>query len=409
MGSNLHTLLVGLNYKIADLDLREKLHFENEYLNEALKILYDDKSVHECAILSTCNRVELYVGAYDKLQATKELIQFLSNFHGVPENTLKEHVYIKECGEAVQHLYNVSSSLDSLVVGENQILGQIKTAYETSLELGYTNTLTNKLFQSAISIGKKVRTETNIGLGSSSVGSASVDLIKNIFPKNFQFQALILGAGKISKLTINSLKSYTNVDIMIINRSSEKAIAIAKEINGAWAPWEERYQYITQSDVILVSTSSPEFVIKKDDLSSALKSASRHMTLFIDLSVPRNIQPSIQDIDNVVLYCIDDLQSIVGKSLKKREQEIQNCKEIIEESTQEFTQWFNSAALINDYKKWKSNIIEELSKALQLEDEGKVALLKSTLDKLTSKYIPLIKLISDKASAKKINSWFIKK
>ena len=314
----MNTVLLGLNYKTANLPLREKLHFPKEELAVALKKLNSLLAIEGTVILSTCNRVELYAETEDAHKAVEALKWFLSDYHRIEEQAIASCLYKKMGKETAEHLFKVASSLDSLVVGENQILGQVKAAYDHARDGGFTRAQLNRLFQAAISVGKKVRTETAIGEGAVSVGSAAVDLVKEIFPKGYGFQVLLLGAGKVSELTARNLKQYGQVDLVVINRNFERARALATKVHGIAIRYEDRYKYIVSSDVIIVSTRSTDFVVEAEQLKKTLfKSKMGKMYFFVDLSVPRNIDPLIQQIDNAVLYTLDDLQTIVKANVKK--------------------------------------------------------------------------------------------
>ena len=349
------TILVGLSYKSAEVGIREKLHFNSNTLKSALKQLSQQNDVEECAILSTCNRVELYASTSNISKGLKSLENFLTKYHTISKTEIKPHLYRLASIKAVTHLFRVAASLDSMVVGENQILKQVRIAYSEAYDNGFTKPILNRLFQMAISTGKKVRSQTNIGKGAVSVGSVAVDLVKEIFPPNYSFNVCLVGAGKISELTAKSLKQYGNIQLTMINRSFDKAVALAKQFNGGAVAWEERYAHIIAADVVLVSTSSQEFVVEYEEFKKELRAyKGSKMRFLIDLSVPRNIDPRIQSIDDTVIYAIDDLQKIVEQNINKRQFEIGDGEKLVNVGVDDFFSWY-----------YKRQIMDETDKLIQ--------------------------------------------
>ena len=309
-----HIILVGLNHKTADVRLREKLHFDKRVLGRALTELSRKKGIDECAILSTCNRVEVYAYSKELDSGFRRLENFLSTFHDVKPETFLNRVYRKSSEDAVEHLFSVASSLDSMVIGENQILGQVKEAYAMAKERRCTRLVFNRLFQNAISTGKKIRTDTDIGKGAVSIGSAAADLVKNIFPRGYAFSATLIGAGTIAELAARDLIRYGDVKLTVLNRTLQRSRSLAKKLGGEEKPYEERYAWTATSDVSIVSTQSPDYVLRRDELQEAFKNFRRRRASFlVDISVPRNIDPDIEKIDDVILYTIDDLKQIIEK------------------------------------------------------------------------------------------------
>ena len=353
----MYPILVGLSYKSAEMGIREKLHFDGTILPSALNHLFSKKGVEECAILSTCNRVELYACASDIRQGFDLLKSFLAQHHDINQNEIEPHLYKFSEQKAVRHLFRVAASLDSMVVGENQILGQVKRAYDDAHRQGCTKSILNRLFQKAISTGKKVRTETAIGKGSLSIASVAVDLVKDIFPLGYSFDVCLVGAGEISELVAKSLQQqYRNIRLTIVNRNFEKAVFLAKKFNGSANRISDIYSQVLLSDVSIISTSSQEFILKADLFAKYLRSVKgSKMRFLIDLSVPRNVDPLIQEIDDTVVYALDDLKKIIDDNLNRRLTEITDGEKLITNDVNDFFVWY--------YKRQIMLTIDELAKS----------------------------------------------
>ncbi|HLP05049.1 MAG TPA: glutamyl-tRNA reductase, partial [Paludibacter sp.] len=294
----MHLLVTGINFRTADVSIREKLHFAMDMIPEALNRLNQYKSLEGSVILSTCNRVEIYNSAQNVEDAGKTVIEFISQFHHIDPESLKPVIYQKNCQEAVIHLFKVTSSLDSMVLGEYQIQGQVRDAYFLSQNNNSTNGLLNKVFQTAIQIGKKVRSETKIGDGSVSVATLAVDVIKQIFEdKKDKLNILMLGAGKMSNLTSSYLQEqFGTCNITFANRSG--AAHIAEKLQAKTIEYSERFAAIIGNDVIIASTSAPNYIICRHEISMMEEHLKGKTRIFIDLSIPRNIDPEINKLEN---------------------------------------------------------------------------------------------------------------
>ncbi len=353
----MYAILVGLNYKSAAVSIREKLHFDNNMLSSALSHLFKRKGVEECAILSTCNRVELYACTNDITKGFDLLKSFLAEHHRVNEKEIEPYLYKLAEKKAVRHLFRVASSLDSMVLGENQILGQVKRAYDDAYKQGCTKSILNVLFQKAISTGKKVRSETAIGEGSLSIASVAVDLVKDIFPQDYTFNVCIIGAGEVSELVTKSLQQqYKNINLTIVNRNFKKAVSLAKKFNSSVSTLKDVYSQVLRADVSIVSTSSKEFIVRSDLFYEHLRQArSFKLRFLIDLSVPRNVDPQIQNIDDTVVYAIDDLKKIIDKNFNKRQIEIKDSEKLILNSVNDFFIWYYKRQIISKIDELTAN------------------------------------------------------
>lgn len=341
----MHLLIVGLNHKTAPVELREQLAFSEDRLPLALNTLRHMKSILECVILSTCNRMELYI-VCDQLHTGKYYAKsFLESWFRIPREEFVNHLYIKENEEACEHLLHVVCGLDSLVIGETQILGQVKQAYLTALKTGTTGTLFNKLFQQAVTFGKRVHSETEIGQNAVSVSYAAVELGKKMFDSLKGKTVLLIGAGKMSELTAKHFCSSGVTKVLVVNRTLERAKEMAKKFSGKAIPWEERVNALLEADIVVSSTGSKEFVLTKAMVESVI--AQRQTPLFIiDIAVPRDVDPLIHEFEQVFLYDIDDLNGIVDANLALREQEAVKVREWIKEEIREFQEWLQTLGVI---------------------------------------------------------------
>ncbi|PIY04951.1 MAG: glutamyl-tRNA reductase [Bacteroidetes bacterium CG_4_10_14_3_um_filter_31_20] len=394
----MHTLLVGLNYKTTQVDYREKIYFSANQLDIALPLLNSYQYISECVILSTCNRIEIYAASENPEEAYKSIIQFLSDFHKLPSENFINFIYKKRCDDAVKHLFDVASSLNSMILGEYEILGQVKDAYEKAKELNTTKEFFNKLFQMAIVVGKRVRTETGIGKGSISVGSVAVNLIKEIFPSDNKLNVMLVGAGAVSELVAVNLTNKVDCNITVTNRTNNKADEFAKKFNASFVNFESKNQFYNNQDVIVFSTSAQNYIITKEETENLNITNSRKIVL-IDLSVPRNIEPEIGNINNVYLKTIDDLEIIIDSSREERLREIIKAEIIIKEVQEKFTEWYNMQSIIpvmrgikGEFNAIKERLIETYSTQLSsLTDEQK-EVIKNIMDSYSDTLIKTIML-----------------
>ena len=331
--------VAGLNHKIADVDVREKLAFNGPKLEEGLKRFRELPEVHEAIILSTCNRVELYANVKDNQRAAEEVKTFLSEFHNINRSSLDAGLYIYDGVNAVRHIFRVASSLDSMVVGEPQILGQLKDAFELALSQKTTGILLNKLMKKAISVAKRVRTETRIAENAVSISFAAVELAKKIFTDLSKRVFMLLGAGEMAELAAKHLISSGVKEVLVSNRTYERACDIAKEFNGKPVRFDEFIDEMSQADIVICSTGAPDYIVTKGQMQKVMKERKQRQVFLIDISVPRNLDPEINDLDNVYLYNVDDLQGVVDSNLFERKKEAEKAEKIIDEELETFLRW----------------------------------------------------------------------
>jgi glutamyl-tRNA reductase len=359
----MHLILVGLNHKTASVSMRERLYFAETVLMDAYSKLTAFPSVQGCVLLSTCNRIEIYVASMDIENCFNDIEQFLESFHGITREEFLPHVYRKHCDEAVSHLFKVAASLDSMVVGEYQIQGQLRDAYTIASEKGFTNNLTNKIFQTAIQVGKAIRSETGIGKGSVSIASVAVDLVQELFKETKSYSLLIIGAGKMAALAAQNLSQLKECKVSVCNRTHDKAIELANRFKANIIPYEERFKAIQENDIIIVSTGAEDYVISKEDIAK-LKTENKKK-FFVDISVPRNIDPAINELDNIFLYSVDNLQEVIAANIGKRSGEIEKAEKIIDKIALDYYEWYAKQEIMPIMQQLKQNI--EVIKTKTLE------------------------------------------
>ena len=326
----MHLELVGLNYRTAPVELRERLAFPPAGLGEALGRLRGDFGVREAVILSTCNRVEIYAaGSPDTLRAAT-IVDFLTAFHGVSREQIRPHLHFHGDRAVVRHLFAVAASVDSMVVGEPEILGQVKQAYLAAAEHQATAKVLNALFQAAIKAGKDVRAHTAIGARRVSVSSVAVELAQTIFGRLDRRAVLILGGGDMAEQALLHLLQSGATTALVANRTYERAQAIARRHGGQAVPFDQLHQRLADADVVICSTAAPHYVLTRDHLRDALRRRRSAPLLVIDIAVPRNVDPAAAELDNVFLYDIDDLESVVSRNRSEREQAVTEAFAIIE-------------------------------------------------------------------------------
>jgi glutamyl-tRNA reductase len=338
-------LAVGLSHRTAPVELRECVDFARGGLDAALTALAARGVGAEAVVLSTCNRAEIYAVA-ESDRASETLAGFFSEYHGVDRTRLAEHFYVHRGVEAARHLFRVAAGLDSLVVGEPQILGQVKAAYAAAYEQQTTGAVTNRLFHTALAAGKKVRTETGIGEGAVSVSYAAIGLAKKIFGELKGLNVLILGAGEMAKLTGIHLQTHQVKPVTIVSRTLPAAEALARQLNGRALPWSDLDLALGSADIVVTATGAAEPVLKRTGIEGVMRSR-RHRPLFvIDIALPRDVEPAVGNLDQVFLYNIDDLQAIVRENFERRSGELARAEAIVTAEAARFAAWLQSREII---------------------------------------------------------------
>jgi glutamyl-tRNA reductase len=324
-------VVLGLSHHSAPVALRERFAFGEARVPAALQLLRDSAVAEEAVILSTCNRVEIYAAtSADPAQAFAALRDFLVTCHDY-RDPLTDEIYTLTEPQSLHHLFKVACGLDSMVLGETEILGQLKKAYDLALQSGHTGNRLNKAFQRAFNVAKHIRTETNIQRGSVSVGSVAVELAEKIFARLADRNVMVIGAGDTSEKTARALLSRGARSIIVANRSHEKALELAKELNGRAVLFDTWATEFASIDIAISSTSAPHYILDRARLEPLMKLRRNRPLLLIDIAVPRDIEPEVNFMQNVFLYNIDDLQAIADDSLKQRQEEVARCEAIIRE------------------------------------------------------------------------------
>ncbi|MEX2580834.1 MAG: glutamyl-tRNA reductase [Verrucomicrobiales bacterium] len=320
---------LGVNHKTAPVEIRERLAFSPTALPRHLAEICDLGDVSEAVVLSTCNRVEVYGASADAERALARLVDYLvSHFEVAPGEV---EFYRHEDEAAATHLFEVASGLDSMVLGETEIFGQVKKAYATAQASGATARRMNKLFQQSFTVGKLVRSSTRIQQGSTSIGSAAVDLAEKIFGRLGGCRVMIIGAGEMSRTTAQSLLSRGAESIIVSNRSFDKAEQLAAELNGEAVRFDDWENHLDHVDIIVSSTAAPHAVVKREMIERVMSKRHGHSLFLIDIAVPRDVEDEVNAVDNVYLYNIDQLQQIADEGLTRRERQITVCREVIGE------------------------------------------------------------------------------
>jgi glutamyl-tRNA reductase len=341
-----HLFLLGVSHRTAPVDVRERLDFSSRDVGAAVEALATRRAAAETVVLSTCNRSEIYVGCSEPDRAREEIVAFLSEYHQLPRDTFLPHLFASDGAAAARHLFRVAAGLDSLVVGEPQILGQVKEAFQTAAERHCAGPLLTKTFHWAFGVGKRVRAETALGEGAVSVSFAAVALARKIFGRLQGRRVLVVGAGEISALTAQHLRSHGVAEIVITSRTAAHAEALAAEVAGRAHPWQDMMQALARADIVITATGSQRPIISRTDVEDATRRRRTDPLFVIDLAVPRDVDPAVSEIEQVFLYNVDDLQGIVQENLSRRGAEIARAEAIVADELGRFMAWHRSRAAI---------------------------------------------------------------
>jgi len=343
MPSNM-ILLLGVNHKTTPLAVREQLALGKGYA-EPLQALRNLAGCKECYLLSTCNRVEILVIAEEHSQVEAQIAELLFGGSVAPEHR-RNYLYIYRNHEAVHHLFMVSTSLDSMIVGEAQILGQLKEAYRHASESQCTGPILNKLLHKSFSVAKRVRSETLIGASAVSISYAAVELAKKIFGAIENKNVLLIGAGEMAELAAEHLVGQGVRKVVVVNRTLSRAMDLAKRFNGTAASLDELFSQLEQADIVISSTGAPNIILHKQDMKPIMRERRNEPIFFIDIAVPRDLDPGLNDLDNVYLYDIDDLQNVVEINKSERDKEAVKARRIVDEEALNFQAWLEGLSIV---------------------------------------------------------------
>jgi glutamyl-tRNA reductase len=334
-------VVYGMNHASAPLPVREKVAFPEPELKDAMARLRRSEGVEEAFILSTCNRTEIIVHMRPE-QAPAALAGFLTRERPVSGEELERHCYLYTEREAVRHVFRTAASLDSMVVGEAQILGQVKEAYALAGEVGALGPVLDALLRRAFTVAKRVRTETGIARHPVSIAYAAVGLARDIFGDLAQRTVMIVGAGKMARLAAQHLAGSGAQSILVANRSYQRADELARELGGSAVPFDRLFEEMERADIVIASTAAPHLVILREHALKLSRARRGRPIFFIDIAVPRDVDPKVNEIDNVYLYDIDDLQRVVQVGLSERQKELTVAEAIVERETETFLSWMKS-------------------------------------------------------------------
>jgi glutamyl-tRNA reductase len=352
----MNLIVIGLNHRSAPVEVRERLAFAKSKLGEAHSTLLAAAPLRESAILSTCNRVEIYALADSVSDAVQAVRRFLHEHHKLADS-VDAYLYEHRDDRCVQHLFEVACGLDSMVLGETEILGQVKDAYSAAQEAGATGAVLNRLFQKAFSAAKHIRSTTAITRGSTSVGTVAVDLAGKIFGKLSKCTVMVIGTGEISAATARVLRSRGVGTILICSRTHERAEALAAELQGRAIAYEQWASEFSAVDIVISSTAAPHPIVTKDKLVPLMKARQRRPLFLIDIAVPRDVERACGELESVYLYDIDDLQLIARENMAAREREIAACQALVAQHVRRFVDWLetNRGALEARYRSRTAN------------------------------------------------------
>jgi glutamyl-tRNA reductase len=367
-------LVVGLSHKTAPIELRERLYVAEADLPKPLELLANSAVLAEQMLLATCNRVEVYAVAEGPVETTVDAItDCLATFRNVEKTHFLDTLYTYAAADAVRHVFRVASSLDSMVVGEPQILGQVKAAYSIARSREATGIILNNLLEQAFHVAKRVRTETGIASSAVSISSAAVELARKIFGDLAGRSVLILGAGEMAELALRHLVDDGVRSVLVANRSYDRALALAAQFQGRAVTFESFRQEMVGADIVISSTAAPHVILKKEDVQAIIQQRRHRPMFLIDIAHPRDIDPACNEVDNVYLYDIDDLQAVVTANLKEREREAELAEAIIEREVGIYLTWLRSLDVVPTIVSLRKRVEEirqaELQKLLGRMDE----------------------------------------
>ncbi len=341
-------ILTGINHKTAPVELREALSFTEEEIASALAELKNEEQIKELLIFSTCNRMEILFVSNNcsSDEAVEAVKNFLLKHKKISTHQFENSFYIYTNDKAVKHIFRVASSLDSMIVGEPQILGQVKKCYRTSVDNNSSGVILNRLMHKSFNIAKKVRRETGIGNSAVSISYAAVELAHKIFSNLDTKKVMLLGAGEMAELAVEYLMAGGVRNIKIANRTFSNAVALAEKFHGTAIKFEERHETLKRIDIIISSTGATRFILNADAVKNAMRSRKNRPLFFIDIAVPRDIDPEINKISNAYLYDIDDLKNIVDDNMEERQQEAVKGERLVEEAVVKFRRWLDNLKLV---------------------------------------------------------------
>ncbi len=386
-------LALGINHKTAPVSLRERVSFTPETLDHALNSLLAQPKVQGGVVLSTCNRTELYLSVEEQSDLQEQLVHWLCDYHQLNETDVRQSLYWHKDNDAVSHLMRVASGLDSLVLGEPQILGQVKKAFADSQREHSVSGELERMFQKSFSVAKRVRTETEIGASAVSVAFAACTLARQIFESLASVTVMLVGAGETIELVARHLREHKVKQMIIANRTRERAQLLAQEVGAEVISLGEVDERLYQADIIISSTASPLPIIGKGMVERAMKKRRNQPVLLVDIAVPRDVEPEVSNVPNAYLYSVDDLQSIIEHNMAQRQAAAQQAEAIVTQETGEFMSWLRAQSAtetIRDFRAHAEHVRDDLAEralAALAQGEDANAVVQDLARKLTQKLI----------------------
>jgi len=360
-------VVVGLSHHTAPVEVRELVSLPREAAGALLKRLADHPSVSECALLSTCNRFEAYLVCPTASDGHRAVLGALADLGDLDVAAIEPHMVVSEEASAVRHLFEVAAGLDSMVMGEPQVAGQVKDAGASAIEAGTSRAVLNRLFRAATEASKRARTETQIQAGAVSVGFAAVELARKIFGELEDRSVLVLGAGEMGELTAVHLADCGVRSLTVASRTFERAEVLAARVGGQALPWGQAMSRLAEADIVVSSTGAPGYVVHRPTVAEAMQGRRNHQMFLIDIAVPRDIDPEVGDLYNVLLYDIDDLQSAIGANMEKRREEAEKARRIVACEVEGFQSWLRGLkvvpAIVALRQHFTNAVADELSRA----------------------------------------------
>lgn len=358
-------ILIGLNHKSAPIEIRECLAFNEPDTRTGLGVLRDDPAIDEAMIFSTCNRVEVLLSAHRPDAAIAAAKRFLSTTKQVPLEVFESSLYLHRGEAAVRHLFRVAASLDSMVLGEPQILGQVKGAYRLATEQKSAGVILNRLLHRTFFVAKRIRSETGIGDHAVSISYAAIELGRKIFGRLDGKQVLLIGAGEMAELAVDHLVRHRTGSVFVANRTFERGVALAAKYQGTPIRFEEIGAHLGKADIIITSTGASGYVIRQADVKGIMRNRRNRPLFFIDIAVPRDIDPLVNQVNNAYVYDIDDLQEVVDDNIEDRRREAVKADRIVDEAVVQFRRWYDSQGVVPTIKALNAKLREVAAAELQ--------------------------------------------
>lgn len=371
----MYILLAGLSHHTAPVEVRERFAFCGFDLDRAYERLKKEASLEGAVIVNTCNRTEVYATARDIEQGMEALFAFLQEFSGMDKSELQEYFYRPTCYDAIMHLFKVTSGLDSMIVGEAQIIGQVKDAYQRAMECEASDSVLNTLFQRAIHVGKRVRTDTNLDRHPVSVSNAAIELARQVLGDLSNKSVLVVGAGEMSEMTTRYLVVQGVSSVIVSNRSYDRALEMAEQFGGRAVRFDHLPDELINADIVISCTAASHYVMRCDNCREVLEARLGKRIIMIDIAVPRDIDPELHNIDGVYVYDIDDLQDVMDHSLLERQKAVQEAEKIIADELVKFNEWLGSLYVVPVITglKTRAEIIKQNELRRALNRMGKIS------------------------------------